>query len=46
MDDITASASIVTHIQHEMQMHTEFCEGFGIKKDELERFEESQGKYP
>lgn len=44
MDDITASASIVTHIHHEMQLHVDFCEGFGIKKDDLERYEESQGE--
>lgn len=36
-------AKIVTHIQHEMKLHIEYCKGFGLTKEEIEASEESQG---
>lgn len=42
--DIAAAAKIVTHIHHEMKLHIEYCEGFGISREEIEASEESQGE--
>ncbi|KAH8821525.1 thiamine biosynthesis protein-like protein (Thi-4) [Xylogone sp. PMI_703] len=41
-EDIAAAASIVTHIFHEMKLHVEYCEGFGVSQAEMEASEESQ----
>jgi acyl CoA:acetate/3-ketoacid CoA transferase alpha subunit len=37
------AAKIVSHIHHEMSLHIEYCEGFGMTKEEMEATEESQG---
>ena len=42
MDMITASARIVTHIDHEMKLHLEYCAEFGLSKQEIESHKESQ----
>jgi len=42
MEDIAASAKIVAHIHNEMKLHVEYCEEFGVTKDEIEAHEESQ----
>ena len=40
------SATIVTHIFKEMELHIGYCEGFGISKEEMENTEENTGKPP
>ncbi|TVY34379.1 putative hydroxymethylpyrimidine/phosphomethylpyrimidine kinase [Lachnellula subtilissima] len=42
MEDIAAAAKIVSHIHHEMSLHIEYCEGFGVTKKDIEATEESQ----
>ncbi|KAK4226097.1 Rapamycin-insensitive companion of mTOR, N-term-domain-containing protein [Podospora fimiseda] len=42
LQDIAASAAIVTHIFKEMQLHVNYCEGFGITKDDMENTEEKE----
>ncbi|KAG9246359.1 thiamine biosynthesis protein-like protein (Thi-4) [Calycina marina] len=42
MEDISAGAKIVAHINHEMGLHIEYCKGFGVTKEEILRTEESQ----
>ncbi|KAL2123833.1 hypothetical protein VTJ04DRAFT_198 [Mycothermus thermophilus] len=42
MKDIAASATIVTHIFKEMELHISYCEGFGITKEEMEATEENK----
>lgn len=42
MEDIVAAAKIVAHIHYEMGLHIEYCEGFGISKEQIEASEESQ----
>lgn len=44
MADILKGAKVVAHIQHEMKLHIEYCEGFGITKEEIVKVEEHQGK--
>ncbi|KAK0637234.1 Phosphomethylpyrimidine kinase-domain-containing protein [Bombardia bombarda] len=44
MKDIAASAEIVTHIFREMDLHVQYCKGFGISKDQMEDTEEKEGK--
>lgn len=34
----------MAHIHLEMELHIEYCKGFGVTKEELEATEESQGK--
>ncbi|KAL1839682.1 hypothetical protein VTJ49DRAFT_1247 [Mycothermus thermophilus] len=46
MRDIAASATIVTHIFREMELHISYCNGFGISREEMETTEENKGKYP
>ncbi|KAL6244264.1 trifunctional hydroxymethylpyrimidine kinase/phosphomethylpyrimidine kinase/thiaminase [Rhinocladiella similis] len=36
MDAITASATIILHIQREMELHLSYCAEFGIAKSDLE----------
>jgi hypothetical protein len=38
------AAKIVAHIHHEMGLHIEYCNGFGITKEEMEASEEHQGE--
>jgi thiaminase len=45
MINIPKAAKIVAHINYEMGLHLEYCKGFGVTKDDVERTEESQGKY-
>ncbi|KAI1333685.1 Phosphomethylpyrimidine kinase-domain-containing protein [Xylariaceae sp. FL0016] len=42
IEDIAAGAKIVTHIHTEMKLHLDYCESFGISKDEIEASEEHQ----
>lgn len=42
LDDICRSAAIVLHIQKEMALHINYCAGFGISKEELEKGVEHQ----
>ena len=41
MEDTVRENRIVLHIDHETKLHVEYCESFGIPKDELERSEET-----
>ena len=41
--DQLKAAKIVAHIHHEMGLHIEYCKGFGIDKEDMEKTEESQG---
>lgn len=41
MDAITASAQIVLHIQREMELHLDYCQEFGLSKDDLTKQKES-----
>jgi len=36
MDAITASATIILHIEHEMELHLSYCREFGISKADIE----------
>ncbi len=38
------SATVVTHIFREMELHIGYCEGFGISREEMENTEELEGK--
>ncbi|TDZ29092.1 putative hydroxymethylpyrimidine/phosphomethylpyrimidine kinase 2 [Colletotrichum spinosum] len=40
--DISAGATIVSHIAREMSLHIDYCEGFGITVPEIEATEEHQ----
>ncbi|KAJ0387462.1 hypothetical protein COL922a_002285 [Colletotrichum nupharicola] len=40
--DISAGASIVSHIAREMSLHIDYCKGFGITVPEIEATEEHQ----
>ncbi|KAI2639848.1 Phosphomethylpyrimidine kinase-domain-containing protein [Hypomontagnella submonticulosa] len=42
MEDIAAGARIVSHIHTEMKLHLDYCEEFGISKEEIEATEELQ----
>ncbi|KAK4186626.1 putative hydroxymethylpyrimidine/phosphomethylpyrimidine kinase 2 [Podospora australis] len=42
IEDIAASGSIVTHIFKEMQLHINYCRGFGITKEDMENCEEKE----
>ncbi|KAI5864591.1 Phosphomethylpyrimidine kinase-domain-containing protein [Durotheca rogersii] len=42
IEDIAAFAKIVSHIQTEMSLHLDYCQGFGISKEEIEATEEHQ----
>lgn len=42
MDDIASSAAIVTHIQNEMRLHVQECQGFGLREEQMAKEEESQ----
>ncbi|KAI0180253.1 Phosphomethylpyrimidine kinase-domain-containing protein [Hypoxylon sp. FL1284] len=42
MEDIAGGAKIVSHIYTEMKLHLDYCEGFGISKQEIEATEELQ----
>ena len=35
----------MAHIHYEMGLHLEYCKGFGVTKEDVERTEESQGRY-
>jgi thiaminase II len=41
MTNIAASASIITHIQHEMALHLAYCAEFGISREQIENTPES-----
>lgn len=38
------SAAIVTHIFKEMELHINYCRGFGISREEMEQTEEKEGE--
>lgn len=40
------SNEIVTHILHEMKLHINYCNSFGISEPEIQATEELQGKPP
>jgi thiaminase II len=42
MEEIAASAKIVLGVQKEMALHLEYCQDFGISKQEMEATRESQ----
>ncbi|KAK4650867.1 trifunctional hydroxymethylpyrimidine kinase/phosphomethylpyrimidine kinase/thiaminase [Podospora pseudocomata] len=42
IEDIGAAATIVTHIFHEMELHINYCSGFGISKQDIESCEEKE----
>ncbi|KAI2630528.1 Phosphomethylpyrimidine kinase-domain-containing protein [Xylaria nigripes] len=42
IEDIAASAKIVMHIYSEMKLHVNYCNKFGIEKEEIEATEEHQ----
>ncbi|KAI0200485.1 Rapamycin-insensitive companion of mTOR, N-term-domain-containing protein [Astrocystis sublimbata] len=42
MQDIAAGAKIVQHIHTEMKLHIDYCQSFGIEKNEIEATEEHQ----
>ncbi|KAL2271931.1 hypothetical protein VTJ83DRAFT_1302 [Remersonia thermophila] len=42
MKDVAASASIVTHVFREMELHISYCSGFGISREEMEKTEENK----
>ncbi|KAK0716472.1 Phosphomethylpyrimidine kinase-domain-containing protein [Apiosordaria backusii] len=42
IEDIGASAAIVTHIFREMELHINYCSGFGISKQDIESCEEKE----
>ncbi|KAI8966764.1 Phosphomethylpyrimidine kinase-domain-containing protein [Daldinia sp. FL1419] len=42
MEDIAAGAKIVSHIHTEMKLHLDYCQEFGISKEEIEATEEQQ----
>ncbi|KAH8653411.1 Phosphomethylpyrimidine kinase-domain-containing protein [Xylariales sp. PMI_506] len=42
MLDVAAGAKIVTHIHTEMQLHLDYCAGFGLSKADIESTEEQQ----
>lgn len=41
---IIQGARIVTHIHQEMALHINYCQGFGVTKEEIMVMEEHQGK--
>lgn len=41
-EDIAASAAVVSEIFKEMQLHIEYCKGFGISQTEMEKTEEKE----
>jgi thiaminase II len=41
MGDVTMSAGIILHIQHEMRLHKAYCSQFGVSTDDLEGAKES-----
>ena len=36
---------MVTHIIHEMNLHIEYCEAFGVSKEQIVATEEDEGEY-
>lgn len=38
------SASIIAHIETEMQLHIDYCKDFGLSQQDIESEEESQGE--
>ncbi|KAI9846499.1 MAG: hypothetical protein M1837_003919 [Sclerophora amabilis] len=42
MDDITASAEIVLHINREMSLHLDYCKEMGLERQDVEGHQESQ----
>ncbi|KFY72822.1 hypothetical protein V501_07181 [Pseudogymnoascus sp. VKM F-4519 (FW-2642)] len=42
LDEIAASATVVTHIIHEMNLHVEYCEAFGVSKEQILATEEDE----
>ncbi|OCL03727.1 hypothetical protein AOQ84DRAFT_400479 [Glonium stellatum] len=45
LENITRSAENVAHIQEELKLHLEYCKDFSISIDDIEKHEESQGRY-
>jgi thiaminase len=37
---------VVTHIIHEMNLHVEYCEAFGVSKEQILATEEDECEYP
>ncbi|KAF2834931.1 hypothetical protein M501DRAFT_1008888 [Patellaria atrata CBS 101060] len=42
LDNIARSAKNVAHIKEELKLHLEFCDDFGLSRDEVESSEEDQ----
>ncbi|OJJ46706.1 hypothetical protein ASPZODRAFT_152142 [Penicilliopsis zonata CBS 506.65] len=42
MESIAASARIVLHIERETALHLDYCESFGLSKEEMERHPETE----
>ena len=42
---VEQSAAIVANCFREMSLHVQYCAGFGISKEQMEKTEEHQGKY-
>ncbi|KXX79814.1 putative hydroxymethylpyrimidine/phosphomethylpyrimidine kinase 2 [Madurella mycetomatis] len=42
IEDVAASAAIVTHVFKEMELHIGYCAGFGISRGEMENTEEKE----
>lgn len=39
------SARVVAHITHEVNLHIEYCRGFGISQEEMMNSEENEGMW-
>jgi hydroxymethylpyrimidine/phosphomethylpyrimidine kinase len=42
---IHKAAGIIAHIYHEMKLHIDYCNGFGISKEQMINAEESKGAH-
>lgn len=40
MEDTLAAAKVVQHIYQESRLHINYCEGFGISKEDIEASDE------
>ncbi|KFY23743.1 hypothetical protein V493_05665 [Pseudogymnoascus sp. VKM F-4281 (FW-2241)] len=45
LDEIATSAKVVSHIIHEMNLHIEYCNDFGVSKEQILATEEDEGEY-
>ncbi|KAJ4416782.1 trifunctional hydroxymethylpyrimidine kinase/phosphomethylpyrimidine kinase/thiaminase [Neurospora sp. IMI 360204] len=44
IEDVAGSAAIVANCFREMNLHVQYCAGFGISKEQMEKTEELQGQ--